>query len=203
MTKHGETAKHKKSCQATVGQKSISDLFPKNKSNEDLETKIKEGEIRIAAFVAEHNLPLRTMDHLPTLFGAVCSDSAIAKRIKCGGTRLTSILKNVISATSRETTTELMKNNKFSIIADESTDRSCTKNICLVARINLANNDHFFLAVTPVEEATGAALFNHIIHFLKKFEIPYKSTFIGFASDGANNPIIYEQLSSQSKIYLS
>lgn len=72
-----------------------------------------------------------------------------------------------------------MKNNKFSIIADESTDRSWTK-----ANQNVKD---YFLALIAVQETTGAAIFSHIKNFFLKYDIPYKQNCIGFASDGANN----------------
>nr|CAI5846293.1 unnamed protein product [Callosobruchus analis] len=82
-----------------------------------------------------------------------------------------------------------MKNNKFSLIAHESTDRSNVKNLALVVRINCQNEiiKDYFLALIPVQDATGAALFEHIIDFFNNYKVPYKENCIGFASDGANN----------------
>nr|CAI5863200.1 unnamed protein product [Callosobruchus analis] len=82
-----------------------------------------------------------------------------------------------------------MKNNKFSLIADESTDRSNVKNLALVVRINCQNEiiKDYFLALIPVQDATGAALFEHIIDFFNNYKVQYKENCIGFASDGANN----------------
>nr|CAI5841217.1 unnamed protein product [Callosobruchus analis] len=82
-----------------------------------------------------------------------------------------------------------MKNNKFSLIADESTDRSNVKSLALVVRINCQNEiiKDYFLALIPVQDTTGAALFEHIIDFFNNYKVPYKENCIGFASDGANN----------------
>lgn len=174
---------------AVAAQPTVSSFFQKGFAEKDLELKVKEGEIRLAAFVVEHNLSMRVMEHLPELLRAVCSDSTIAKKIKCGRTKVKSIITNVTGQNERERIICLMKSNKFSIIADESTDKSCTKVLCLVVRLKEGNDnikDHL-LALIPVEEATGAALFNHIITFFEKFQIPYKENCIGFASDGANN----------------
>nr|CAI5863199.1 unnamed protein product [Callosobruchus analis] len=48
------------------------------------EIKAKEADIKLAGFIAEHNLSFKLMDHLPHLLRSICSDSAIAKKIKCG-----------------------------------------------------------------------------------------------------------------------
>lgn len=34
-------------------------------------------------FIAEHNLPLKILDHLPQLIKSICPESAIAKSIHC------------------------------------------------------------------------------------------------------------------------
>lgn len=189
LIKHAETAKHKKSCQSSTGQRDILAMFKGKDKGENIEAMVKQADLRISGFIAEHNLPFKLMEHLPDLLRSTCSDSAIAKKIRCGPTKVKSIITNVMGVSERQRIVELMKNNKFSLIADESTDRSCVKNLSLVVRINCENEyvKDYFLALIPVQEATGAALFDHIINFLNNYSIPYKDNCIGFASDGANN----------------
>jgi hypothetical protein len=55
----------------------------------DVESQAREAEIRIAGFIAKHNLTF----NLSHLINSVCSDSAIAKKIKCGRSKMTSIIK--------------------------------------------------------------------------------------------------------------
>lgn len=164
-------------------------MFLEQSSEKRLEDKVKEAEIRIAGFLAEHNLPFRLMEHFPNFLRSVCSDSSIAKKMKCGPTKIKSVLTEITGASERQRIVSLMQNNKFSIIVDESTDRSCAKLLSVVIRINCENKtikDYFF-ALIPIQEATGAALFDHIINLFNQFNIPYKNNCIGFASDGANN----------------
>lgn len=82
----------------------------------------------MAGFIAEHNLPFMLMKHLLDLLRATCSDSEIAKQIKCSRTKIKSIISNVTAVSERQRLVLLMNNNKFSIIADESTCRSSIKN---------------------------------------------------------------------------
>ncbi|CAG9763422.1 unnamed protein product [Ceutorhynchus assimilis] len=120
----------------------------------------------------------------------VKEDSEIAKKIKAGRTKVTRVVKKVTGASQKAYLIELMKNNKFSVIADESTDTSCIKHLCLVVRMCIENKiEDNFLDLIPVVETTGAALFEIIINFFTKHNIPYKTNFIGFASDGASNMV--------------
>lgn len=117
---------------------------------------MKTGEIRLAAFVAEHNLPMSIMTHLPQLIKSVCSDSDIAKHIACSRTKTTAILKKVIGETSKEELINSLKTQKFSLIVDESTDRGCTEHLCLLARlIHGSKANDIFLGLVPVQEGSA------------------------------------------------
>lgn len=145
------------------------------------------GEIRLASFVAEHNLPFVIMEHLPKLIQSVCPDSTIAKEIKCSTTKTHAIIDHVIGKESFNNLCEDLRQNKFSLIIDESTDLSTIKHLCLVVRY--AKNNRIkdcFLALIPLEAANAATLFQHILNFFTENNIPFKENLIGFASDGAN-----------------
>nr|CAI5866451.1 unnamed protein product [Callosobruchus analis] len=66
---------------------------------------IKENEIRIASFIAEHNLAINVSDHLKELIKSIClsgmEPSQISK-MSCDRTKCTSIINNVIGKTSFE-----------------------------------------------------------------------------------------------------
>lgn len=95
---------------------------------------LKTADLHLAAFISEHNLSFNLLEHLPSLLSKVCPDSEIAKKIKCSRTKCSCIIKNVIGKKNEEEICEILKQNKFSLIIDESTDRSCTKHLCLVCR---------------------------------------------------------------------
>lgn len=69
-----------------------------------------------------------------------------------------------------------LKTHKFSIILDESTDRSAIKNLALVVRIvkepfNIMDR---FVTLIEVNSATSQALYDHVIQFFYTNNIPYK-----------------------------
>lgn len=113
LIKHCGTAKHQNYVKAAIGQKSLSGMFSSQRKGMDIETKTKEAEIRIAGFIAEHNLPFKLMDHLPALMTSVCSDSEIGKKIRCGRTKLKAIITNVSGESERERVINLLKSNNI------------------------------------------------------------------------------------------
>lgn len=104
------------------------------KKTSSLEEAVKKADIHLAAYVAEHNISYNAIDHLPKLIKEICPDSEIAKQIQCGRTKCSTIVKNVIGKQNELDVRSILQTKKFSIIIDESTDRSCTKHLAIVCR---------------------------------------------------------------------
>jgi len=158
--------------------------------------KVKSAEIKLVAFIAEHNIPFLAMDHLSELIKNLDPDSEVLKNIQLKRTKTTSIMKNVIGRTHKEYLVDCLINSKFSILTDESTDISCVKQACIVVRY--FNRDigkivsHFFDLANvfdsnnqeiAYEGATGKNLFNSLIKAFNDYNIP-SDNIIGFGSDG-------------------
>lgn len=186
LKKHVTVKKHLKNCSTLARQVKLTDL-PSTSGKSKLNNSVKAGEIRLASFVCEHDLPIRVVEHLPNLIREVCPDSNIAKQIECGRTKLTAIVNNVTGKESMNQLAKQLQSNKFSLIVDESTDKGCVKHLCMVARVmdNDGVNDAF-LGLIPLTDATSDTLYNNIVSFFTDHDIPYKTNMIGFAADGAN-----------------
>lgn len=127
---------------------------------------VKEGELRLAGFIAERDLPMSIADHLPKLMKSVCKDSKTAEQIKCGRTKVTGMLTNVTGQESHEQLLKLLRKQKFSLIVDKSTDKGCIKHLCLVARvIDVDSVRDFFLTLIPLKDATAQTLYNNVVNF--------------------------------------
>lgn len=145
------------------------------------------GEIRLCAFLAEHHLPFAVMDHLVKTVANVCTDSEIAKRLACGRTKSSAIIKNILGPHSLQSLIADLRTNKFSLIVDESTDIGTMKHLCLVVRrVVKYNVTDDFLTLLKLSAADATTMYNHIINFFETNKIPYRQNLIGFASDGAN-----------------
>lgn len=186
VKKHAASMKHTKNAKAVNIQMSVTNM-PFIKSNNVLNTQIKRAELKIAAFITEHNIAFNSAEHLVKLIKNISSEPEVVKNIQCNRTKCTSIVKNVIGQTVFEETIAKLKIYKFSIIVDESTDHSCIKNLAMVARFleNFKINDTF-LTLLPIVDGSALALHSTIVNFFDKFEIPYKKNMIGFGADGAN-----------------
>lgn len=84
----------------------------------------------MAAYVVEHDLSYRPMEHIPFLIKATCSDYEHSKNIQCHQTKCSAIIKKHQS----RLVTEDLKTKKFSIIVDETTDKGCVKHLGVIAR---------------------------------------------------------------------
>lgn len=127
------------------------------------------------------------MDYLVKIVSKICPDSKIAQGLACGRTMATSIVKYVLGEHGFDTLRQHLRNVKFSLIVDESTDRKCEKDMCMMVRSYRDDNikDDFF-GLIKLSSADALTLYNHIVEYFTSNDIPYKQNLIGFASDGAN-----------------
>ncbi|XP_045510218.1 uncharacterized protein LOC123705479 [Colias croceus] len=124
---------------------------------------------------------------LKKLIQNVCSDSEIAKEITFEKTKAQAIVSNVTGKLSHSELVKTLQTEKFSLIVDESTDKSTTKHLALIARTAVDFNvEDNFLCLIPIVDGTASALHNECKEYFDNENIPYKENMIGFAADGAN-----------------
>lgn len=133
LVRHQDSAVHQKLAKSVKQQSKLTEMAGL-KSWTNQQTAVKNADLHIAAFISEHNLPYNLMEHFPDLLRKLCPDSDIAKQIHCSRTKCSCIVKNVLGKKNKEEICEILKVNKFSLIIDESTDRACTKHLCLMVR---------------------------------------------------------------------
>lgn len=76
---------------------------------------------------------------------------------------------------------------KFSLTVDESTDKGCTKHLCIVVSTWIGKTvfDAFYDLI-PGENVGAQNLYDAVVKSLLDEGIPYEDDMIGFASDGAS-----------------
>ncbi|XP_050710711.1 zinc finger protein 862-like [Eriocheir sinensis] len=187
LERHNLTEKHKKNMNASNQHKKVTNYFQPSVSA-SFEKQVVASELKMCAFIAEHNLPVSVMDHLPGFIANVCPDSKIASAVKCGRTKASAILGNVMGDAFLSEIVARLKDTKFSLIIDESTDLSTQKHLVLIARfydLEVQKTCDHFLSLLEVTDCTAQGIFSSIVQFFDRHLIPMKNV-IGFASDNAS-----------------
>ncbi|XP_076049531.1 protein FAM200B-like [Oratosquilla oratoria] len=163
-------------------------------------------EIKLASVLAAHNLPFEVMDHLSEVLRDIFSDSNIAQEFAVKRTKTTEVVTNVIGKSYKEQLAHKLRETKFSVLADESTDVGSIKTSCVVVRFfdhdtgcveskfwelceiyNTANSEN-------VEKGATGNLYEGMLKTFEKHEIPV-TQIIGFGADersammGAHNSV--------------
>lgn len=102
--------------------------------NDPLQNNVKIAEIKLSAFLAEHNIAFLAINHLESVLKNIFKDSKICQKINLKRTKATNIIKNVIAPSEKEVLSKKINREKFSIMMDESTDIACESTICIVVR---------------------------------------------------------------------
>lgn len=186
VQKHAGGVKHVANVKALKSQTTLLEI-PAVSTFRTKNVRVKTAEIRLASFIAEHNIAFNAVDHLVQIVRDLPADAAVLKEIKCNRTKCTNIVKNVIGKENLEYLTAMMNSKKFSILIDESTDVSSVKSLALCVRfvVDCKPRD-YFLDLLPVPDARAEPLYQVITSFFSHNKIDYKSNMIGFGADGAN-----------------
>ena len=133
-------------------------------NRDSVQDQVTRAEVLFGAFVAEHNLPFAVAEHFSQLVKKMFPDSDIAKRFRCGKTKVTQIIKGALSPALDKQTIELCQQNKFSILCDGGTDVTQDKPFCVIAQVETENGQvkARLLDMPICNEATGEKLFDAI-----------------------------------------
>ena len=114
-------------------------------------------------------------------------DAEVIKKMSCGRTKGRSIMLNVSGRFSFECLVDRLREDKFSIMIGESTDKSSIKPLAVVTRMFVKNTvQDEFLCTKEVKIADTEHLYILIVNYFNDNEIPYKVNGIGFGSDSAS-----------------
>lgn len=145
-------------------------------------------ELGLAAYLGIKKLAHRLMDDLPAFLKAFIPDSKIVKGIKCGRTKTTALIVNVIAPAGETELLGILRRKHFSIIVDESTDLSIIKYLVIIVRYFCDKQQkpvEEYLGMPVVTDATAIGLKKLILDHLESRGVP-KTNIIGFASDNAS-----------------
>ncbi|KAK4320475.1 hypothetical protein Pmani_008641 [Petrolisthes manimaculis] len=170
---HAKTQKHIRAtslCESLpVGQQKIDSLFKSTGSKVQDVISTKVAELKLTTHLAIHS-PLSLADHLVCLCESAFPDSATASRVKMGATKCTALVTRVLGPTFSEKLIYDMKNSKFSILVDESTDCSNMKHLCIVVRYFSEIQQCIitqYLGLIRIEDASANGLYTAVKDVVK------------------------------------
>ena len=185
--KHIENVQRQQSAQAPLDDEPMQEL--------NITGQIIMARILLLCFLAEHNLALSTADHMCDLFKRMFPDSNIAKGLHMKRTTATEQAHKFSSFITDGLVVRL-KQNKFSLIIDETTDTSKIKSLAIIAKFYDEHDGDIKTRMLDLIDlyddnnndigSTGLAIFNKIFETLSTFHIPFDN-FIGFAADTTSN----------------
>ena len=108
----------------TTGSTStIVSLFTKATSREESSSI----EIKLCAFIAEHNLPISLSDDLIALLQSLFPLDNALKHATLGKQKATNVIRQVLGFDYLNEAVSALRSRKFSFIIDETTDKSTAK----------------------------------------------------------------------------
>lgn len=163
--------------------------FPQNANeHENFKKKIsavKTAELRVLMFLLQNNLPFCIIGALIGLIKAV---APVANDLKCERTKAIDTTNSVILNEGLEETAQLLRDNPFSLIIDETTDVATSKCLALVARYfddKSGTVQDRFWGIIELLNCTAESIYKTICDMFIKSKVPFENL-IGFASDNAS-----------------
>ena len=159
-------------------------------------------EVKVAGFLAEHNLPFATADHLDPLSKSIFPDSKIAKAYSCSKTKASCTLNRATAPDLQSILIDQMKTSCYSIATDGSNDQCLQKTNSVTVRLFDINQHKVvtkFYDMCSSTSSTDVGIFTAINTAMMKNSITWDNC-VSLAVDntsvnvGRNNSVIVESL---------
>ena len=176
----------------------------------DIEKQTSIAEVKVVRFLAEHNLPFATADHLGPLFKAIFPDSKIAKAYSCSKTKASCILNRAIVPDLQSILIDQMKTSCYSIATDGSNDQGLQKMNPVTVQLFDINQHKVatkFFDVCSSTSSAAVGIFNAINASMTKNDLTWDNC-VSLAVDnmsanvGRNNSVIVEARKKNGNIIL-
>lgn len=132
-------------------------------------------EVMMVKFLVLHNLPFKAADHLSELLPVMFPDSAIAADFACKWTKTKAIVSDVLDPFMKKPVIEQLKVALYSLLCDESNDRSDTVKL-LTVLVRLFDTTHQItvtrhLETVGITDLTAEGIFSPISQTLGKNQV--------------------------------
>lgn len=181
LKRHKENKKHKELIQIQASSPITSLLGSHVKNAARIE-------IKLCSFITENNLPISIVENLvPLLRDLFPSDQALCE-VMLGKQKATNVIRQVLGFYSIHECVAKLKANKFSLIVDETTDKSTTSQLAVLGVY--FNEKDFRLEIIlidliPLKDGTATTIYTSLIESMRERGISMHNV-IGFCADTCN-----------------
>ena len=200
LKRHGESQKHQGKVKLSrAGKMSSIDQLVRTPTSEAT-TSI---EVKLCAFIAEHNLPLTLSESMVTLIRSLFPNDAALSSVKLGKQKTTNIIRQVLGFDYLKEMVSLLRSRKFGIIIDEATDKSVKKQLAIVASffdVEKFEVQYWLLDMVETEVGTAAGIYAKMKESFHELNIPM-ANIVGYSSDTTN--VMFGQYNSVSQLLKS
>ncbi|KAK2701747.1 hypothetical protein QYM36_019612 [Artemia franciscana] len=191
VKRHVKSTFHKQNVQAMKCTVPVDQFVqtPEVQKKQLFDDSVKDAELRLAGLVAKEDISIRKTDSLLQVMESCFPTDAVCQALASSRTKTTGIIKNVLATEEKVQLANWLRNNKFAIIVDESTDKSWTKVLVIIAKYVDANYNvrEVFLGLLDVHDASSAGQKNLIMKCLSDLGILIQNLMgIGFNNASVN-----------------
>ena len=141
LTKHAQSVKHKRTIQDRRLQQTLTPFIklPSGTGTcQNEKESVTQSEMRWVTFLVEHNVALLASDHV-SVVKQICPDSDLAKKMSCGRTKATYLLRHGICEELFDRLLQRLRRNEsndtfFSLMLDESNEAGARKFLIILIR---------------------------------------------------------------------
>jgi len=160
-------------------------------------------EVKLCAFVAQHNLPLSLTDDMVRLFRSLCPNDATLKNVRLGKQKATNIVRQALGFNYLKEMVSLLRRNFFSIIIDETTDQSTKKQLAILANffnVEKFEMEYWLVDMLETDDGTALGIYSKLKEAFDDLHIPM-THIIGYSSDTTN--VMFGQHNSVAQLLKS
>ena len=159
-------------------------------------------ELKVCVFIAENALPISMSENLVSLLKSLFPRDLNLKSVKLGKQKTTNIIRQVFGFQYVNMVKNL-RNNMFSIIIDEATDRSSKKQLAILATcfdVDDFKTEYFLLDMVECSNSSARCIYSTIKQAFNEHDIAMENI-IGYSSNitnvifGKNNSLVKLQTS--------
>ena len=184
IKRHEISKRHQDKAKTTKTTTTLRQVF-NQMTTDDATTTI---ELKLCAFIAQHNLPLSLSDDMVELLRSLFPNDATLKRVKLGKQKATNIVRQVLGFDYLKELVSLLRSRFFSVIIDEATDQSTKKQLAIVATffdMERFEMQYWLVDMLETDDGSAKGIYSKMKEAFSNMNIPM-SNIIGYSSDTTN-----------------